>query len=230
MYQSGSAGRPVLQASLKSDDRAADGMSLLRDMCNGDHHAERIFVQRYSAVVRWAVRSVLRSHGVIASPEDIEDLVGEVWVSLLEEHRRRLRLYDPARRTKLSTWIGMLARNKTIDVLRAAKNPIMSPSVVSLSEPCQTETLSSKALMPTEQLERAEQSQIAIEAMQRLSLEEQRFLKARYVYAKTTEELARQFGIAAATVYSRSFKIIEKLARAVSQIDEPESEQTPYLN
>lgn len=230
MYQSGSAGRQLLRASLKSDDRAVDDSSLLRAMCNGDDRAERIFVQRYSAVVRWAVRSVLRSHGVAASREDMDDLVGEVWVCLLEEHRRRLRLYDPARRTKLSTWIGMLARNKTIDVLRASKNPIMSPSVVSLSEPCQTERLTSTAFMPTEQLERAEQSQIAIEAMQRLSLEEQRFLRARYVYAKTTEELARQFGIATATVYSRSFKIIEKLARVVSQIDEQESEQAPLLN
>jgi RNA polymerase sigma-70 factor (ECF subfamily) len=75
--------------------------------------------------------------------------------------------------------------------------------------------------LPTDEVERRQRRELAAQAMQQLSHEERRFMKAWYVDDRPPEELADEFGIAIGTVYSRRFKIQAKLARAVDRLNRP---------
>ena len=63
--------------------------------------------------------------------------------------------------------------------------------------------------------------QTAGEAMEQLSAEDRRFLEAWYLDETEPEKLAKRFGIAVGTVYSRRFKIQAKLTRAVKRLARP---------
>jgi len=127
---------------------------------------------------------------------------------------RPLRRFDPERHIKVATWIGLLARNKTIDKLRTSH----LGRVVSMDQDDQFPEPPSPRPLPPEDLERREREALAYRALEQLTDEERRFIKAWYVDDCPPEELADAFGIAVGTVYSRRFKIQEKLARTVDRL------------
>ena len=81
---------------------------------DGDAAAWTQFVEQAMGLVMGAVR---RTVGTPPPGIDLEDLAQQVFVRLLQHDCRLLRTYDPAR-SKLSTWLTMVSRSATIDVLR----------------------------------------------------------------------------------------------------------------
>jgi RNA polymerase sigma-70 factor (ECF subfamily) len=77
----------------------------------GDQSAWSAFVERYAGLVNSAVRAVA------GQAVDIEDIVQDVYVRLCKDDFRLLRLYDPAR-SRLSTWLTIVARSAAHDALR----------------------------------------------------------------------------------------------------------------
>jgi RNA polymerase sigma-70 factor (ECF subfamily) len=193
-----------------------DELRLLAAVLNGDTRACKCFVQRYTSVIEARVRRILCGAKGKVSEEDIQDMVHEIWVSLLEDDMRPLRRFNPNRQIKVSTWIGLLARNKTIDKLRTTHG-----RTVSMDEMGGGHEPASSAPLPHEMLEQQEHRAIASEAMEQLSEEDRRFLEAWYLDETEPEKLAKRFGIAVGTVYSRRFKIQAKLTRAVKRLARP---------
>jgi RNA polymerase sigma-70 factor (ECF subfamily) len=189
-------------------------LTLLSAVLDGDMAARKYFFVRYSAVIEARVRQILRRSHVWLSEEDIKDTVSEIWLSLFEDDMRCLRRFDPARQIKVSTWVGLLARNKTIDKLRTSH----LGRTVSMDNDDQGFEPASPTPLPPEELERQERRELARQAMEQLSGEERRFMEAWYVDDREPEDLASEFKIAIGTVYSRRFKIQEKLTRAVSRL------------
>ena len=74
---------------------------------------------------------------------------------------------------------------------------------------------------PHDVVERQEERELAGRAMRRLNHEDRRFMRAWYLDGHDGQELARQLGVAVATVYSRRFKIVAKLARSVEELERP---------
>jgi RNA polymerase sigma-70 factor (ECF subfamily) len=180
-------------------------------LLNGNPIASKHFVQRYSSIIEARVRRVLIHAKDKISEDDIKDMVSEIWISLLEDNMRPLRRFNPERHIKVSTWISLLARNKTIDKLRTTHGQMVSIEDVCLEPP-------STRPLPLEELERKEDQFLADQAIAELSSEDRQFMKAWYVEDLQPEELAHQFGIAVGTVYSRRFKIQAKLARAIKRL------------
>ena len=52
------------------------------------------FVHRYERLIASCVLKVLRRYGAIFSREDLDDLVGDVWLTLLRDDMKKLRQYD----------------------------------------------------------------------------------------------------------------------------------------
>src|SRR6059058_561526 len=52
------------------------------------------FVQRYERLIVSCVVKALRRYGATFSRDDLDDLVGDVWVTLLRDDMRKLRQYD----------------------------------------------------------------------------------------------------------------------------------------
>jgi RNA polymerase sigma factor (sigma-70 family) len=88
-------------------------------LTRGEKGAWKAFVRRYAGLVTVAVRGVARE------PNEIEDLVQEVFLRLCRNDFRLLRSYDSAR-AGLSTWITIVARSTARDAMRR-RRPVAVP-------------------------------------------------------------------------------------------------------
>src|SRR5438270_2771237 len=77
------------------------------------------FVRRYERLLMSCVLKVLRRYGATFSREDLDDLVGDVWLILLRDDMKKLRQYDATRGFRIASFLGLVATNSTIDHLRA---------------------------------------------------------------------------------------------------------------
>lgn len=207
----------LAERTSEEEDARREELQLLLAVLRGERRAEEAFVERYTAIVEYCVRALSRNRGL--AEEDIEDIVSEVWLSLWEKEKHRLRRFDPARKVRVSTWVGTLARHKTIDWLRARQPAALSLSTEESWEPTDT------APPPEELLERRQAVELARLAIEQLSQQDRGFLEVLCSEELGSEELARQLGIAVTTVYTRRFKIAQKLSRFVAELA-----PDPHLN
>jgi len=191
-------------------------LQLLSAVLDGDRRASRSFFERYNCTIEMCVRKVLRSRSRLASEDEVRDLVGEIWLSLLEDDKRPLRRFNPAREVRVSTWIGLLARNKAIDRLRGRQE-----RTISLDQSGEGDEPSADAPLPSDQLEQREEQAIAARALDELPAHDRAFLEAWYLSEREPEDMAGDFGISLGTVYSRRFKIQAKLTRSIRKLCKP---------
>jgi RNA polymerase sigma factor (sigma-70 family) len=190
-----------------------DELNLLSGVLGGNAAASDSFFRRYNWTIEMSVRAVLQRSRRQISEDDVSDMVGEIWVSLLEDDKRPLRRYDPARDIRVSTWIGLLARNKTIDRLRTTHDV-----TVSIEEATEAQEAPSLKPLPPEEIEEWETRRLAARALSQLSEEDGAFMEAWYLEGQTPEVLARRLGISVGATYSRRFKIQQKLTRSVHRL------------
>ena len=171
------------------------------------------FVRRYERLITSCVLKVLRRYGALFTAEDLADLVGEVWLTLLRDDMKKLRQYDESRGFRIASFIGLVATNTTIDHLRARQADTHPLDEV------MEQNAAFGAIMPRDTVEDHEQALLARRALDRLSVDERAFVVECFHAERSPEELARRLGITTNTVYSRKFKIREKLAKIVANLD-----------
>ncbi len=86
---------------------------LICEALSGGRRAMRTLVGRLVPVLR---ARVVRRLG--AGHTEVEDVVQEVWLSLLADNERCLRSYDPTRGTTLEGYVGRVAERRAISWLR----------------------------------------------------------------------------------------------------------------
>jgi len=185
----------------------------LEAVLEGDAAAEQDFALRYTPLIVDHVRRYSASRSARVTEEDLQDIVGEVWVSLWENDKLRLRRFDPRRGLKVSTWLRLLARNKTVDWLRARSS---RPPTAGEQVPPELEA---SGPLPDNGPERRERAALVARAVARLTPAERRFLEVWYGQERSGEDLARELGISTTTVYTRRFKIVAKLARLCEALE-----------
>lgn len=84
----------------------------------GDRNAARSMLRRLTPVIQSRVRSTLRRRSSSLSPDDV---VQEVWVTLMQDDKRLLRRYDPARGCSLEGYVGGIADRVTSDAVRRSR-------------------------------------------------------------------------------------------------------------
>lgn len=193
-------------------------LRLLTGMIRGDASAGQHFFHQYDSIIELCVRKVLHRCHIHQSEEDVRDMVHDIWLSLIENDKKPLRRFDPSREIRVATWIGLLARNKTIDRLRTTHE-----RTVSMSDAAPDAEPASKAPLPHEDLEDRECRTLANLALEQLRSKDRNFLEEWYVDDRDPQDLADQYGISVSTVYSRRFKIQERLARAINHLCRPSS-------
>jgi RNA polymerase sigma-70 factor (ECF subfamily) len=201
---------------LSSEIQKQEELALLHRVLDGNEKAWVTFCQRYEPLIVGCVLKVLRRFSAPYSQEDRADLVAEVWLTLLRDDRRKLRLFDPSRGYRLASWLGLLATNCTIDQLR-----LRSAGTTYLEDLASSDHLLVDRRYPDRDLEAQEHQALAREALGRLSVEERQFVLSCFRDERPPADLARDLGIAVNTVYSRKFKIREKLVRMVEELDRP---------
>jgi RNA polymerase sigma-70 factor, ECF subfamily len=173
------------------------------------------FVVRYERLITSCVLKVLRRYGAVFSAEDLDDLVADVWVTLLRDDMKKLRQYDAARGFRIASFIGLVATNTTIDHLRSRQAEAMPLDQVMEDYA----SLAHGGDAPSDAVEQSQQAELAREALNRLSSDEREFVFEVFHSERSPEELARTLGVTTNTVYSRKFKVREKLARIVANLE-----------
>ncbi|HZS39635.1 MAG TPA: sigma-70 family RNA polymerase sigma factor [Polyangia bacterium] len=171
------------------------------------------FVSRYERLITSCVLKVLRRYGAVFSAEDLDDLVADVWVTLLRDDMKKLRQYDVERGFRIASFIGLVATNTTIDHLRSRQAEATPLDQV------MEDYASLAQVAPRDAVEDREQAALAREALNRLSSDEREFVFEVFHSERSPEELARTLGVTTNTVYSRKFKVREKLARIVASLE-----------
>ena len=112
--------------SMDSVTGASDHQLLQQALSVGSEHLPAL-VDRWTPVIQARVVRVLRrrfARGDGRATQEIEDLVQQVFVSLFEKGAAALRAWRPERGLSLDNWVGLLAEQQVLALLRTQKrNP-----------------------------------------------------------------------------------------------------------
>jgi len=162
----------------------------------GDSRAWDGFCGRYTPLVYSVVRRILcRGHSGRSNvaPEDVEEIVQEVFLRLVKDDSRLLRSFDPGK-GKMSTWLSRIAEN-------AAGNALRKPVIATIPLEEAGETPSKPGLSPQ-----------ALEIPEGiLSPREKEILDLLFVEGLAVQEAAERIGTAPQTVSGHKYRAINKL-------------------
>jgi RNA polymerase sigma factor (sigma-70 family) len=200
-------------ANLKRKPNTEEELNLLHALLTGQRSRWGEFTKRYERLITSCVLRTLRRYDAIFSRDDLEDLVSEVWVALLRDDLKKLRVYAPEKGFRLASWIALIATNTTIDRLRARQAD--DAYLEDMTGPDMAATSGN----PDDDANFRQRAQLAQAALDELSAEERAFVWDCFHEQRSPEEIAREQGVAVNTIYSRKFKIREKLARIVRRLE-----------
>ena len=89
---------------------------------NADESAWAAFVEQYSRLIWSGIQKTFRSYFFRFSQEDIEDVFGTVFLSLVENDFRKLRQYRSENSCSLSTYLTVVTVRMAIDFMRRDKS------------------------------------------------------------------------------------------------------------
>ncbi len=88
-------------------------------LLNRDQHAWQDFVERYNKLIVSRVLATCREFGVVSQPDLVEECGAEVMATLFQGDMNGLRQFQG--RSKLSTWLAVIARRTTLNFLHRQK-------------------------------------------------------------------------------------------------------------
>jgi RNA polymerase sigma-70 factor (ECF subfamily) len=203
--------------SVRMRGNSAEESALLQSLLRAETRGEQdrhwaAFVRRYERLIVSCVVKAMRRYGATFSRDDVDDLTNDVWLALLRDDLRKLRQYDAERGFRIASFIGLVATNVTIDHLRT-RQAESAPLDEGLED-----FVSLRAEAPRDVVEFREQATLAQAALNRLSHDERDFVVWCFRDEQSPEELAKCLGVTTNTVYSRKFKIREKLQKIVADM------------
>jgi RNA polymerase sigma-70 factor, ECF subfamily len=185
---------------------------LLTRVLRSEERGWRELVRRYKALIYRCVTKVTSKYAPNLSVADIDEVYAEVLMQLHRDDCHKLRLYDPARGTKLGSWIGMIAVNAAYDYLRGvARRPFLDQLDGALDphQPCDR--------TPLDELIDKERWDTFMSMLGDFSEKDRTFMVLYYARGLEAEEVAEQMRISLKTVYSKKHKIRAHLQRCLEK-------------
>lgn len=191
----------------KSEER-----ELLQACFSGDRAAWERFVETYSKLVYYSIRQTLKVMEIAPDPDDLDDLYGNVFLSLFENNFARLKSFKGKNDCSLASWIRLIASRKTYDHLRerGRQARLLDSARETIYEPQANEDVEKSAL----DSERAESARNAIS---QLSADEIAFIHLYYERELPPERIAEMLGITVSTVYSKKNRVREKIRKIIKE-------------
>jgi RNA polymerase sigma-70 factor (ECF subfamily) len=184
---------------------------LVAAMIGGRASAWHEFQRRYDRLVLRCITKVTKRFARV-SCEDVRDIHAQFRLSLLANGKAKLKAFDPARGSRFSTYIGMLAIHCAYDWLRASRR---EPERRALTE---AYDLTSDQPDPFEATAQQEWAAMAARFLKDFSERDRTFATMYFGEGLKPTEIARSMKISVKTVYSKKHKIQCKLETIVAQV------------
>ncbi|MDY0060298.1 MAG: sigma-70 family RNA polymerase sigma factor [Myxococcota bacterium] len=181
----------------------------LLDRCTrGEREAFAELVRQYSALVYFAIYHTLRRKGLILQEDQVAELHNALFLSLLEDDCRRLRLFSG--RSKLSTWIKVCAVNLTLDHLRRQRPLLSLDELIETGEP-ELHPLHKEVEDPETLVGRSESVRRVRELLGTLPTRDRLLVERIYRDEVSGEQLAAELGTTVGAVYARKHRLHRRL-------------------
>lgn len=203
--------------ALRRSTYAADwsDRELLASVLRREERGWNELVRRYRALIYRCISKVTGKYAPYASNADTDEVFAEVLMGLLRDDMHKLRMYDPARGTKLGSWIGIIAVNSAYDFLRSSFRRPAGDRLDASYDPHAPYDRT-----PLDMLLDKERWSHLNTILDEFSEKDRRFLDLFYARGMEAEEVAAEMQISLKTVYSKNHKIRTHLRRCVDKLTE----------
>lgn len=164
-----------------------------------DEAAMACAMDKYARLL-WSVAGTVLKN--VASPEDIEECVADVFVYLWENPEK----FDP-QRGRLKSWLTVVARSQAVDKYRR----LARESALSLDD-----TVLSQQLDLTEGLLAAEMRRALTAAVNALEEPDREIILRRYYYDQRPRDIAYALGLPVKQVENRLYRTKRRLRAAIT--------------
>lgn len=192
---------------MKSHFESLTDAELLAQMLSHKPRAWSEFERRFDRLVWQQVLRIGRRLGKRLTRTDLEEMRADFYAALVMHDYRKLRLYDPARGMKLSSWVGLLAANAARDFIRALRR---RPRTLSIED--RDRDLSSERDL-FEQTAQREKCQKLLAAFETLPERDRALLWGLYIDERSPDEVAQACEISPKTVYTRCHRVRAEIKR-----------------
>lgn len=200
-----------LAESKNRDAHVASDLRLIEGLLAGKSECWREFSTQYARMIEACIARVTTRFPGLVGQEDIREIYALFCLNLLANDSHRLRSYDPARGTRFSSWLGLIAVHTTYDYLRAARRQPQGPCVDDVAD------LVAHVPDATDGCERRDQAKQVARLVEELSPRDREFMSLYFGQGLTPEVVASKMGISIKTVYTKKHKIRSKLEALIGQ-------------
>lgn len=203
---------PVLANRVSKNPADWSDRDLLSRVLRNDARGWNELVRRYRALIFRCITKVTGRYGTVGGA-DVDEIFAEVMMQLVRDDMHKLRMYNPARGTKLGSWIGMISINAAYDYLRSAgRRPMLARG----SAP--VEIAEEDDRTPLDELLERERWSHFNELMSDFTEKDRTFVDLYFGRGLDADAVAAEMQISLKTVYSKKHKIRAHLVRCLDKM------------
>lgn len=194
------------------DSDSLSEKELLNACIVGNKEAWDAFVEKYTNLIYHTINKTLKTYYADHLYQDSSDIHNNVFLSLMENNYRKLRLYEGRNGCTVSSWLMVVTSNFTLNVIKKQKQhiPIEDNTTDNMDV---IEKVSNPQQRPDEELSEKEYGEVFKELINDLNANDMLFLKLYYEQELPPEEIAEILNLTVSTVYSKKNRIREKLIK-----------------
>lgn len=199
----------------RTSKNAADwsDRELLKFVLKSEARGWAELVRRFKPLIYRCITKVTLKYAPTLSSADLDEIYADVMMQLVRDDMHKLRIYNPARGTKLGSWIGMISVNAAYDFLRSAgRRPLLDKVDGQLDphEECDR--------TPLDELIEKERWDHLNELLADFTDKDRTFVELYYQKGMEADEIAAEMQISLKTVYSKKHKIRAHLVRCLQNL------------
>jgi RNA polymerase sigma-70 factor (ECF subfamily) len=186
---------------------------LLKCVLRSDARGWAELVRRFRPLIYRCITKVTLKYAPNLGTADLDEIYADVMMQLVRDEMHKLRIYNPARGTKLGSWIGMISVNAAYDFLRSAgRRPLLDKVDGQLDphEECDR--------TPLDMLIEKERWGHLNELLNEFTDKDRTFVELYYQKGLEADEIAAEMQISLKTVYSKKHKIRAHLVRCLERL------------
>jgi RNA polymerase sigma-70 factor, ECF subfamily len=200
----------LLAARISKNPADWSDRDVLRCVLRSDARGWAELVRRYRPLIYRCITKVTLKCARGLGGADLDEIYADVMMQLVRDDMHKLRIYDPARGTKLGSWLGMIAVNAAYDHLRSAgRRPLLDKVDGTLEDQEDGDRT------PLDLLIEKERWSHLNDLLSEFTAKDRTFVELYYQKGLEADEIAAEMQISLKTVYSKKHKIRAHLVRCL---------------